>query len=307
MLFREETGRDDGFAYSTARQDRRRIRESPQQRSGDYRSPLAYTTARNYDEFQHHDDRASQHINTEADLVSQQRLSSSPPASSTTGTLRIVIVLIFLAWLGGFKPNTINMRSPLDLASAIVPGLNSHVSRMMKSTSSSSLSEHTTGSSRSEDDDEEATGLRPDFVYEHPYVSSSYYTSTKSIHTLMATDENQVVRNLRREAEEAVGMDDSSPKKPETKTRLAIVRPFCEFDAEALPTTFTCWNALPPCKAASGDVGDEDEGDNTFELAHNGELYAYKNNTEGRHLFDLVGSDAMKNAKADVFLFYSQT
>ena len=199
------------------------------------------------------------------------------------------------------------MRSPLDLASTIVPDLNLHVSRMMKSTSSSSLSEHTTGSSRSEDDDEEATGLRPDFVYEHPYVSSSYYTSTKSIHTLMATDENQVVRNLRREAEEAVGMNDSSPKKPDTKTRLAIVRPFCEFDAEALPTTFTCWNALPPCKAASGDVGDEDEGDNTIELAHNGELYAYKNNTEGRHLFDLVGSDAMKNAKADVFLFYSQT
>ena len=26
-----------------------------------------------------------------------------------------------------------------------------------------------------------------------------------------------------------------------------------------------------------------------------------------RHLFDFVGSDAMKSAKADVFLFYSQT
>lgn len=168
-------------------------------------------------------------------------------------------------------------------------------------------------------EEEEDVGNRPDFVYEHPYVSSSYYTSTKSIDTLVATQDNQVMRNLRREAKAAAGMTDSSSSAHEeehsgTKTRLAIVRPFCEFDAEALPTTFTCWNALPPCKAASDDIGDD--LDEEFEVDVHGQLVSYKNSTAGRnlydaakdrHLFDLVGSDAMKNAKADVFLFYSQT
>ena len=157
--------------------------------------------------------------------------------------------------------------------------------------------------------DDEDVGPRPEFVYEHPYVSSSYYTSTKSIETLISTEEHQVMRNLRREAEEAAGLESH-----EIKTRLAIVRPFCEFDAEALPTTFTCWNALPPCKAASDDIGDD--LDEEFEVDVHGQLVSYKNSTAGhnlydaakeRHLFDLVGSDAMKNAKADVFLFYSQT
>ena len=166
-------------------------------------------------------------------------------------------------------------------------------------------------------DGEEDVGPRPDFVYEHPYVSSSYYTSTKSIETLLATQNQQVVRNLRREAEEAAGMHSSQEN--EIKTRLAIVRPFCEFDAEALPTTFTCWNALPPCKAAAGDIGDDDQDeDSLFEVESMGELYSYNtNSTAGRtlydqasgdrYMFDLVGSDAMKSANADVFLFYSQT
>jgi hypothetical protein len=107
-------------------------------------------------------------------------------------------------------------------------------------------------------------------------------------------------------------MDPSVVASSQPQTRLAIVRPFCEFDAEALPTTFTCWNALPPCKAASDDIGDAEDED-LYEVGPQGELMAYKNNTVGRnlggdrHLFDLVGSDAMKNAKADVFLFYSQT
>ena len=167
---------------------------------------------------------------------------------------------------------------------------------------------------------------RPSFVYEHPYVSSSYYTSTNSIETLMVTQDNQVIRNLRREAEQAAGINDSSNEEHERKreTRLAIVRPFCEFDAEALPTTFTCWNALPPCKAATDDIGDDDydnEGEERYEVDNYGELISYNSNsTSGRnlydqatnsendrHTFDLVGSDAMKNAKADVFLFYSQT
>ena len=156
---------------------------------------------------------------------------------------------------------------------------------------------------------------RPEFVYEHPYVSSSYYTSTKNIETLLEMEEMQVVRNLRREAEKRAGvMDTTSDGHDDTRTRLAIVRPFCEFDAEALPTTFTCWNALPPCKAASVDVGDDtDDDEMKYEVDSYGELIAYRNNStnsnndEDRHTFDLVGSNAMKNAKADVFLFYSQT
>ena len=118
------------------------------------------------------------------------------------------------------------------------------------------------------------------------------------------------------------------------RTRLAIVRPFCEFDAEALPTTFTCWNALPPCKAASDDVGDYDDddddddhdhGDGESEIGPDGELVRPRidsgtNSTRkrggvrdggattgDRHTFDFVGSDCMRYAKADVFLFYSQT
>jgi len=153
---------------------------------------------------------------------------------------------------------------------------------------------------------------RPDFVYEHPYVSSSYYTSTKSINTLISTEDYQVTRNLRRMAAEEAG--DASQR--EMKTRLAIVRPFCEFDAEALPMTFACWNGLTPCKAAQDAIGDDYDEDDEFEVGPNGEFIAYKNSTEGRklyeglgdrHLFDFVGSDAMKSAKADVFLFYSQT
>ena len=169
-------------------------------------------------------------------------------------------------------------------------------------------------------------GPRPDFVYEHPYVSSSYYTSTKSIDTLLATNEHQVLRNLRREAEDKAGIHNNhqGSDTQNTRTRLAIVRPFCEFDAEALPTTFTCWNALPPCKAASDDIGEAeyDEeglyGEMEIDLPKGSSIYhkTYSNSTSkkvmydaagDRHLFDLVGSDAMKNAKADVFLFYSQT
>ena len=153
---------------------------------------------------------------------------------------------------------------------------------------------------------------RPDFVYEHPYVSSSYYTSTKSVNTLVSTQDIQVKKNLRRLAEEEAG--DASQR--EMKTRLAIVRPFCEFDAEALPTTFACWNGLTPCKAAQDAIGDDYDEDDEFEVGPNGEFIAYRNSTGGRnlydelgdrHLFDFVGSDAMKSAKADVFLFYSQT
>jgi hypothetical protein len=166
------------------------------------------------------------------------------------------------------------------------------------------------GTSNAESDVDEP---RPDFVYEHPYVSSSYYTSTKSIKTLISTQDIQVKRNLRRLAEEEAG---GESLRREIKTRLAIVRPFCEFDAEALPTTFACWNGLTPCKAAQDAIGDDYDEDDQFQVGSNGEFIAYRNSTGGRnlyeelgdrHLFDFVGSDAMKSAKADVFLFFSQT
>jgi hypothetical protein len=48
-------------------------------------------------------------------------------------------------------------------------------------------------------------------------------------------------------------------------SRLAILRPFCEFDAEALPTTFACWNSLVPCRAAEQDLGDDDDDDDDDE------------------------------------------
>jgi hypothetical protein len=113
--------------------------------------------------------------------------------------------------------------------------------------------------------------------------------------------------------------ENSDQEAVEFKTRLAIVRPFCAFDAEALPTTFTCWNSLPPCKAARDDLGDEDDEDyasmTEYELGPDGEFHPKTNSTKSnpyeamgnRHLFDQVGSAAMKTAKADVFLFYSQT
>ncbi|KAL7535270.1 hypothetical protein ACHAXR_010651 [Thalassiosira sp. AJA248-18] len=213
------------------------------------------------------------------------------------GATVIALVLFGLAWMRGF---TDLIASPLDLATAMIPGLSNL-------TPLSQVSDPQDENDSSDHYDISPAGHRPEFVYEHPYVSSSYYTSTTSIQTLLATEENQVVRNLRREAEEAAGRESLSSQ-PETKTRLAIVRPFCEFDAEALPTTFTCWNALPPCKAASDDIGDNEFDDNLYEVQIDGELLAYdNNNTASQHPFDSVGSDVMKNAKADVFLFYSQT
>jgi hypothetical protein len=122
---------------------------------------------------------------------------------------------------------------------------------------------------------------------------------------------------MRAAAEESSSRDLSS----EIKTRLAIVRPFCEFDAEALPTTFTCWNSLPPCKAARDDIGDDEEEEDVpdmmeFAMGPDGESHRVTNSSRPnpyesigneRYLFDKVGSSAMKTAKADVFLFYSQT
>uniref|UniRef100_A0A7S3V5V7 Uncharacterized protein n=2 Tax=Chaetoceros debilis TaxID=122233 RepID=A0A7S3V5V7_9STRA len=134
--------------------------------------------------------------------------------------------------------------------------------------------------------------VRPDFVYEHPYISSSYYTSTKSLKTLQSVDKFQVQPKKEQLAgKKAVGEKDFTR---DTQTRLAILRPFCAFDAGPLPTTFDCWQSFPPCKAAAYELGDEFDPD------------ALGLNDENR-TFDAVGSHMLKNAKADVFLFYSQT
>eukprot|EP00591_Stephanopyxis_turris_P001522 CAMPEP_0195511176 /NCGR_PEP_ID=MMETSP0794_2-20130614/3591_1 /TAXON_ID=515487 /ORGANISM="Stephanopyxis turris, Strain CCMP 815" /LENGTH=720 /DNA_ID=CAMNT_0040638727 /DNA_START=505 /DNA_END=2667 /DNA_ORIENTATION=+ len=80
--------------------------------------------------------------------------------------------------------------------------------------------------------------------------------------------------------------EDDKRKLKEPKTRLAILRPFCAFDAEALPTTFAAWESLPPCKAAVSDIGDiDDDLDN-----YNG-----------------TSSDEGADVSADMFLFYSQS
>ncbi|KAL9187722.1 hypothetical protein ACHAXT_006100 [Thalassiosira profunda] len=217
-------------------------------------------------------------------------------------SLGALLGLLFMGSKHGFSnlPRTL-VESSLELVGAVVPGASTFIEPRMGK-----------GDGDGGDNDEEEVS-RPDFVYARPYVTSSYYLSTKSIKTLEAMEEIQVKRNLKRQAEEEAGEGTGDG---EIKTRLAIVRPFCEFDAEALPTTFTCWNSLPPCKAAAADMGmdDDDDYDDEYEVGPDGEPIATKNATRSlyddigdRHLFDLVGSDAMKHAKADVFLFYSQT
>jgi len=125
---------------------------------------------------------------------------------------------------------------------------------------------------------------RPDYTNHRPYISSSYYTSTKSLKTLQEIERLQVRR--------------LSSKKPllekNFSSRLAIVRPFCEFDAEALPTTFAVWNQLAPCRASATDL--DLNGGSTRNKTDNPDRY-----------FDDVTSEIMHDMVADVFLFYSQT
>lgn len=267
----------------------------------------------------------------EHEFTTSRRTKNSWPQSSNNGhqsnsTLGILLTILFLIWgsFSGSSSSSSILDSTWNFAASTIPGF----SRLAGGTKLGRRLSRGLGSSSNDDNDGEDF-IRPDFVYEHPYVSSSYYTSTKSIQTLLANEEIQVKKNLLLAAEEereaamqatAIGGAGGN-KRGEIKTRLAIVRPFCEFDAEALPSTFSCWNGLPPCKAAREDIGDDYEDENEedmYELNIDGELVAYKRNSslggggydddeEDRHLFDFVGSDAMKNAVADVFLFYSQT
>lgn len=98
-------------------------------------------------------------------------------------------------------------------------------------------------------------GSRPAYVFEHPYISSSYYTSTKSISTLRQVEKYQVQPKKDQLAgKKADGEKDFTRQ---TKTRLAILRPFCAFDAGPLPTTFDCWQNFPPCRASAYELGEE--------------------------------------------------
>lgn len=73
-----------------------------------------------------------------------------------------------------------------------------------------------------------------------------YYTATHKINTIQQIYTQQVVPNN----------EHLSDTKRGITSRFAIFRPFCEFDAKALPATFDCWNCLVPCHAAEMDLGD---------------------------------------------------
>ena len=184
---------------------------------------------------------------------------------------------------------------------------------------------------------------RPAFVYTHPYVTSSYYTSTSDISVLEQTDTLQVIPKKDRASDVERGIE----------TRLAILRPFCEFDADALPTTFACWNSLVPCRAAEMDLGEDDEEVTDewvlFDMSIDGDGRKLNEDEEDdwdceetgtdddivdnstwfrgfansifkrckrkkkahtrrrKEFFDDVPADALKTTAVDLFLFYSQT
>ena len=123
-------------------------------------------------------------------------------------------------------------------------------------------------------DDDSTTKERPAFVYNHPYVTSSYYASTSSITVLEDMYDKQVLPKKDRAPDKERGI----------VSRLAILRPFCEFDADALPTTFACWNSLVPCRAAEMDLGDDDEGVDEWVL------FDMSINGTGRRLEDEVNA-----------------
>ncbi len=182
----------------------------------------------------------------------------------------------------------------------------------------------------------------PEFVFDHPYVTSSYYVSTSNIDLLEKMQQAQVEPNRDRPPDRERGI----------VSRLAIMRPFCEFDAGPLPTTFACWNSLVPCRAAEDDLGVEDDKEEwvLFDTSVNGvgrklaedekddwECEADYDASSGssssnnststsffrgiannfftrcrrrkpkQKEFDDVPADRLRTTSVDLFLFYSQT
>lgn len=174
----------------------------------------------------------------------------------------------------------------------------------------------------------------PDFVFDHPYVTSSYYISTSNIDLLEKMQQAQVEPYRDRPPDRERGI----------VSRLAIMRPFCEFDAGPLPTTFACWNSLVPCRAAEDDLGVEEDEEEwvLFDMSVNGMgrklpedekddwecevdfgasssssnvFRGIANNLPTRckrrkpkhKEFDDVPADRLRTTSVDLFLFYSQT
>ena len=211
--------------------------------------------------------------------------------------------------------------------------------KFMKEKKGVILAKVTGGSSSSS-----GSGELPTFVFNHPYVTSSYYTATKNIKVLEAMKEFQVDPKIDRLPDRERGI----------VSRLAILRPFCEFDAYALPVTFACWNSLVPCRAAEMDLGEDDEEEDEwvlFDMSTNGTagrklkkseedeweceadyntdggsgnatfanpgswirgiankfLKRCKRKPRSRSYFDDVSADGLRTTSADLFLFYSQT
>eukprot|EP00986_Skeletonema_menzelii_P002113 scaffold583_cov154-Skeletonema_menzelii.AAC.6 len=172
------------------------------------------------------------------------------------------------------------------------------------------------------DDNDDEPPIYPEFVFEHPYVTSSYYISTSNTAILEKMYEIQV-----------------EPKKDRAPDR----------EREPLPTTFACWNSLVPCRAAEQDLGEEydDEEDVDewvlFDMSTNGSgrklaeeeqddweceadydgndnnstsffrgiansfFKRCKRKPKTKDYFDDVPADGLRTTSADLFLFYSQT
>jgi len=199
------------------------------------------------------------------------------------------------------------------------------------------------GDGNDNDDDDAPPPIYPEFVFDHPYVTSSYYISTSNTAILEKMYDQQVEPKKDRLPDRERGI----------VSRLAILRPFCEFDAEPLPITFACWNSLVPCRAAEEDLGEEEDDDDAnvdewvlFDMSTNGtgrklkeeeqddweceaDYNTSNNNSTSstsffrgianslfkrckrkpktKDYFDDVPADGLRTTSADLFLFYSQT
>jgi len=194
------------------------------------------------------------------------------------------------------------------------------------------------GSSNSKNKGREGSDpIYPEFVFDHPYVTSSYYISTSNTDILEKMYQIQVKPKKNRAPDRERGI----------VSRLAILRPFCEFDAEALPMTFACWNSLVPCRAAEQDLGEDDDEEGNvdewvlFDMSTNGTgrklakdeqddweceadyddststsffrgiansfFKRCKRKPKKKDYFDDVPADGLRTTSADLFLFYSQT
>ena len=229
----------------------------------------------------------------------------------------------------------LTMASKFTYNSILHNNVSSHLLKLSSSFGSSSIKKG---------DDSEP--IYPEFVFDHPYVTSSYYISTSNTAILEKMYQKQVEPKKDRPPDRERGI----------LSRLAILRPFCEFDAEPLPTTFACWNSLVPCRAAELDLGEEDDYDDDEDNIDEWVLFDMSVNGTGRKLtedeqddweceadygssssndvststsffrgiansffkrckrkpkkkdyFDDVPADGLRTTSADLFLFYSQT